>query len=164
MIPYYFSGLLLAALWSPSQEIRSIEVGGMSIDWQETADAWIFTLTAPTDGWVALGFNEQNNIVHANLIMGAMKNGEVVFEDQYVVGAGLHPMIETLGGTAAIYGLWGKEATGRTTVGFSIPKVSNDGFHKNLSAGSQVWLICAYSVSDDFDHHSRMREHVRVKL
>ena len=36
-------------------------------------------------------------------------------------------------------------------------KDSNDFVHE---LGKEAWLILAYSVDDDFGHHSRVRKHI----
>lgn len=142
----------------------SITVRDMDIRWTEEADCWSFELSAPTTGWVALGFNQKNDIVHTNLIMTAVRQGAVSSEDFYVVGFGNPQPITKLGGSRAISELEGEEKNGHTTVRFSIPKKANDQYHYDLKAGDEIWLICAYSRADEFDHHSMMRQHVKVRL
>lgn len=142
----------------------SITVKDMEVKWTEQGDHFSFELSAPTKGWVALGFNQKNSIVHTNLVMAAVKEGKVETEDFYVVGFGNPQPIATLGGKAAIRQVEGEEKAGRTTIRFSIPKEAVDKYHYNLKPGQELWLICAYSRADEFDHHSMMRQHVRVQL
>lgn len=136
----------------------------MQVNWMEHDDHWAFELKAPTTGWVALGFNRKNDIVHTNLIMGAVEQGQLKMEDFYVVGFGNPQPVKKLGGELAITAMEGDEKDGQTIIRFHIPKVSIDKYHYNLEAGKERWLICAYSRSDDFGHHSMMRQHVKVKL
>ncbi len=142
----------------------SLTVRDMDIHWTEEANCWTFELSAPTEGWVALGFNRKNDIVHTNLIMTAVQEGVVTSEDFYVVGFGNPQPVKKLGGTIAVSDLVGEEQNGRTTVRFSVPKKASDRYHYDLQAGDEIWFICAYSRADEFDHHSMMRQHVKVKL
>lgn len=142
----------------------SITVKDMVIKWNERADHWVFEMSAPTEGWLALGFNTKNSIVHTNLIMATVKAGVLESEDLYVVGFGNPQPVEKLGGKSAIHQLQGEEKAGRTTIRFSIPKTAIDKYHYDLQPGQDLWLICAYSRADEFDHHSTMRQHVQVKL
>jgi hypothetical protein len=48
---------------------KQIEVNGMTVEWQHRNGAVIFTISAPTQGWVTLGFNDKDDIVHTNLIL-----------------------------------------------------------------------------------------------
>lgn len=142
----------------------SITVRDMDVRWTEEADCWSFELSAPTTGWIALGFNTKNDIVQTNLIMTAVKEGTISSEDFYVLDFGNPQPVANLGGEIAVRDVEGEEKNGRTTVRFSIPKKANDQYHYDLKAGDEIWFICAYSRADEFDHHSMMRQHVKVKL
>lgn len=52
----------------------------------------------------------------------------------------------------------------RTVATFSIPLRTGQPDVLSLQRGEFVEMILAYSVSDDLDHHSRVREHLRVQL
>ena len=82
--------------------MKQIEVNGMTVKWASKSDEVDFEVFAPTNGWVAIGFNSENNIARTNLIMGASKNNQSILEDQYVVSPGVHKKIEALGGQTAI--------------------------------------------------------------
>ncbi len=142
----------------------SITVKDMQVNWTAHDDHWAFELKAPTTGWVALGFNHKNDIVHTNLIMGAVEEGQLKIEDFYVVGFGNPQPVNQLGGAVAITEMSGDEQNGQTTIRYHIPKVALDKYHYNLETGKELWFICAYSRDDDFGHHSMMRQHVKVKL
>jgi DOMON domain len=156
---------------SPSQllivqgmEEKSVTVNGMQIQWHLQGGNVHVHLTAPTTGWVAVGFNTRDDIVGSNLIMAAVQQGQVRIEDQYVVRTGEHPLVTTLGGTSAVSNARGTEQNGRTSVSFAIAQHNTDRFHYNLTEAARIYLICAYSAEKDFGHHSRMRQHVEVML
>jgi len=112
-----------------SQSMKRISVKGMEIKWSLVKDTLKFKVFAPTQGWVAIGFNSSNNIVGANLIMGAAKNDKSIFEDQYVIATGVHKEIKLLGGNTAISNLICTENKSGTTMKFSIPQKQLDKFH-----------------------------------
>ena len=156
-----FSGFIQSCSTMPKQ---SIDVNGLIVEWVDQGDSWKFSLEAPTDGWLAIGFNDQNNIVGTNLIMGAVVNGATLVEDQYVTGFGKHPPVESLGSTAVVTAISGTEKPGQTSIQFEMPHQAIDSMHFDLSPGRQIWLICAFSREDDFNHHSMMRKHVQIRL
>jgi len=147
-----------------AQSMKRISVKGMEIKWSLMKDTVQFEVFAPTQGWVAVGFNSSNNIVGANLIMGASKNNKSIFEDQYVISTGVHKEFKLVGGKTAISNLICTENASGTTMKFNIPQKQLDKFHHPLASGKKIWLICAYSQQDDFDHHSIMRKHIEVTL
>jgi hypothetical protein len=143
---------------------RSISVNGMTVQWQHDHDTVRFEAFAPMQGWVALGFNLRDEIVGSNLIMGAVENGIVKVEDHYVLRHGEHRPVDSLGGTTAVKEAQGSEDRGGTIIRFTIPQKAIDQFHFDLSSGTPLYLILAYSLEDDFDHHSAMRVHQKVIL
>jgi hypothetical protein len=167
------SSALAAAVQSPppsqllivqGMEEKSVTVNGMQVQWHLQGGNVHVRLTAPTTGWVAVGFNTRDDIVGTNLIMAAVQQGQVRIEDQYVVRAGEHPLVTTLGGISAVSNASGTEQNGRTSVSFTIAQHNSDRFHYNLTEAASIYLICAYSAEKDFGHHSMMRQHVAVVL
>lgn len=161
---------VLAIIFSPillktqTMQEKNISVGGMSVRWHLESGAIYFHVSAPTNGWVAVGFNVLDDIVHTNLIMAAVDKGKLHIEDQYVVRAGEHVPVAALGGVSAVSKASGREVGGHTEVSFCLPQHTKDHFHYNLTEASKIYLICAYSAEDDFAHHSLMRHHVAVVL
>lgn len=147
-----------------SGPMDTIRLGRMECYYEIQQDRLHFHLTAPTEGWLAVGFNDENNIVGADLLMFSIKGDSVQFEDQFVLAAGKHPEDKACGGESNIIVESAKEASGRTSVAFSIPLNSGDKLDFIHRVGQDFWLILAYSVSDDFDHHSIMRKHAKIRL
>ncbi|TAI46894.1 DOMON domain-containing protein [Flagellimonas allohymeniacidonis] len=156
--------LFLGPLFTLSCFSQEIQVERMRISWEYQNDRVRFTASAPDDGWVALGFNGKNNIVGSNLIMVGVQGSKTTAEDFYVVSAGNPKPVATLGSKSQIEDITGEDKNGITTISFTLPIKAIDEYHKDLSAGKKLWLICAYSMEDDFDHHSRMRRHVQITL
>jgi DOMON domain len=147
-----------------NQKPKQLEVNGMMVEWHHRNDRVFFTIAAPTEGWVTLGFNDKDDILHTNLIFCRVQLGKVEVADHYVLGFGDHQPTEKLGGVSNVKDISGEEKDGKTTASFSMPTKSLDKFHFNLDEGTPLWFICAFSAEDDFNHHSRMRAHRAVTL
>ena len=157
-----FQFLPMKAILSPEQA-RTISVGDMQIRWEFVDDMIEFEMQSPLDGWVALGFNDENQIVGANLIMAHCPDNQPQLTDMYVVGFGDPRPVDTLGSQPQASIISGGKNNG-THIRFKIPQTSSDQHHFDLEPGQTIWLICAYSESEDLDHHSRMRRHMEVRL
>jgi len=72
--------------------------------------------------------------------------------------------VKSLGGQVAVKDYQGAEDAKGTSFQFSIDTSIQDDFHYDLSEGQKVWLICSYSMEDDFGHHSIMRRHLEISL
>jgi hypothetical protein len=145
-------------------EMKKIEVGGMSINWHFENEKLIVEAIAPDVGWVGIGFNPKDDIVQTNLILSGVKEGKNYLSERYVIGSGNHQTITSLGGKEVVEIIEAEEINGSTRVRFSIPCAANDSFHYDLHEGTSIYLICAFSMEDDLTHHSRMRQHVMIKL
>lgn len=143
---------------------QKISVNQMNVSWEFQQDSIVFEADAPDDGWIALGFNSKNDIVGSNLIMVNVINGKASAEDFFVVSAGNPRPVEEFDVKPQVSKVSGTESNGQTKVRFSLPVKASDTYHFNLQKGHEIWLICAYSMEDEFDHHSRMRKHVKIEL
>ena len=144
---------------------QDISVGGMDITWKHSSNNTItFTATAPDDGWVALGFNDKDDIVNSNLIMVSVQDELTISEEFYVMGAGDPRPVYSVGSSVQHKVMPGSENGEKTTISFSMPTTKIDDKHYSLQKGDTIWLICAYSMEDEFNHHSRMRKHVKITL
>ena len=154
-------GILIVPCLYPQQQTT---VGGMSLTHRLVDDRVEFILTAPTTGWLGIGFNDRNNIVGSDLYLLHVVNGKATGQDMYVKAAGDPRLDQTLGGTDDLKIISGQEENNETTIVFSLPLASADQNDFQLEAGKDMWLILAYSAHDEFDHHSRMRKHIRFTL
>ena len=142
----------------------TIEVGGMEISWNYSEDRIYFSLTAPNDGWVALGFNHKDDIQDTHLLMFSTDGVNQRFEELYVKAAGNPVPVEELFGKTTEIQYRCSESGGTTYVDFSLDPNNYGELSTALQKGTELWLICAYSEEDEFDHHSMMRKHIKVVL
>jgi hypothetical protein len=144
--------------------LDSIEVNGMTFSWAFDRGLLQCEASAPTAGWVAVGFNTKNELKGTNLIMGAIEQEFLNMEDQYIVKPGDHRSVIRLGGSEAVTKRGGKEENGITTISFSLPQLSSDKLHHQLIQGIEYYVLLAFSQEDDFQHHSIMRTTIKLKL
>lgn len=75
-------------------------------------------------------------------------------EEFYVMGMGNPKPITEIGSSVEHRVIAGNELEGKTMISFSMPVEKTDDKHYSLKKGDTIWLICAYSMEDEFDHHS----------
>ncbi len=63
-----------------------------------------------------------------------------------------------------LYGQSGEQDERGTTIRFTIPIMASDAYSYSLIQGRAYHLLLAYSVDDDFMHHSRVRSQTTVTL
>lgn len=154
--------LLAYTAFSQPHPWRTVEKNGMSFTWRINEKVLEGKLKSPAFGWVAVGFNDKPGIVGSNLIMTRCVNGEAYGEDQFVTGMGLHPTIESLDGHPGLAILDADEDEEGTWIYFQLD-LTEDGYHYLFEPGETCYLTLAYSVADEFDHHSRMRTEVEIE-
>ena len=144
--------------------MKTIEKNGMTVSWQFRGDQIEIEVFAPTQGWVAIGFNESDQLKGTNLVMGNVKANQTKVSDRYIVDFGDHRAIESLKGINHISKIKGNETAKGTTLQFSICRKAKDKYHFDLVKSNRFHLLLAYSQADDFDHHSIMRTSTKIEL
>ncbi len=144
--------------------MKTITKNNMTVSWEIRSDTLYVEAFAPTEGWVAIGLNTDDQLQGTNLIMGCVIKGEVFIEDHYIRRPGDHLPIISLGGKDALQHRTGKEDALGTTIRFQLPLKAVDKFHLHLEACKAYYLLMAYSQEDDFNHHSMMRTSVKIIL
>jgi hypothetical protein len=152
------------SLRAQQKDFKVTTANGMTFQWRFDKDHLQCKAVAPTNGWVAIGFNTKNELSGTNLIMGAVEQDSVTIDDRFIIKPGDHKRITDLGGSEALVHRSGKEEDSATTIFFSIPLSVNDKFHHDLYEGKEYYLLMAFSQEDDFQHHSIMRTTIKIKL
>ena len=143
---------------------KSITKNGLTVSWSYTTDRIFFSIEAPTNGWVAIGFNQKEELSDTYLIMGSIVQNNVQVVEHYVLEPGNYKPITDLGASSKVTEISGTETKGKTKILFSVPIRSQNKFRKNLRPESVYSLLIAYSMEDDFMHHSRMRTSLKIQL
>lgn len=159
--------MLFALMLLATPGFRQVEQAKMRFEWQVVDDRLAVRLAAPTTGWVLVGFNDRPGLDGARLFFTRVRAGRVEAEahrTDFRFPAPFHQRIAAHGGVEDFRDLAGEIRDGVTRTRFTVPLVPNGARHVPLSPGKRVYVILAWSVSDDFDHHSRMREAAWITL
>ncbi len=145
-------------------ELGKVEYKGMTVQWKEEGGRIQFELQAPTEGWVTIGFDDDDSIQGAYLIMGRVINGRPEVVEHFTSSPGMYRPIAELGGEILVAHVGGKESSQTTTISFSLPIGTATEYQRALLRGQSYFLIMAYSRDDDFQHHSMMRTAIQINL
>lgn len=138
---------------APDDGWSEVTVDGILLAWLPTDSTLSVQVTAPTTGWVAVGFDPDSiGMIHANILLGYWNEAGSVSRDDWGNATSSHRADTLLGGTDDIAAFAATEASGATTVEFTIPLVSGDAYDKPLSIDSTYAVILAYGPdgADDF--------------
>lgn len=162
--------MLVGVMWAVEVDMPTmdyphrIQKGGMLVGWKVEGEKVSFRLTAPDQGWVAIGFNETPDLTGNYLLMGRVKEGKAELREFYVFAPGDYRPIDTHKKSLKISGVGGTESKNETQIEFSLDGSFSDQYRKAQQAGKEIYLLLAFSESDDFKHHSRMRTTVKIRL
>jgi hypothetical protein len=143
---------------------QEVVLNKMTFKWHFENNLLHCEVSSPEHGWIAIGINTSNQLKGSNLIMGSAESDFYEISDRFIVKAGDHRSVISLNGKEAISNRKVTESANGTTMSFSITPQKEDDYHHKLIEGQEYYILLAYSVSDDFDHHSRMRETIKIKL
>jgi hypothetical protein len=143
-----------------------LTVEDVDLSWEIGDGSIAVTVTAPTDGWVAVGFEPTMAMKDADIIIGYVSGGEAFISDDWGDGPTSHKPDIDLGGTSDVTDISGSETDGSTTLSFTIPLDSGDGYDRVLTPGATVKILLAYgrAGADDFTGFHAWAETVETSL
>ena len=147
----------------------AVEDGCMRVACAIERDELVCEVSAPTSGWVAVGFNRPNaGLNGARLVMGRVQGGGAVLE-VHVCRPPEHHRRAATGAPDRLRALpvsrrAPSAAGGGTTLRWAIPLAAAAPDDVALVPGAAVELILAFSSDGDFQHHSAFRRHHQVRL
>ena len=138
----------------------------ITLKWKVEGETLKVKVSAPTTGWVAVGFDPSHAMKGANIIIGYVKNGKVEIRDDFGNGPMSHKADTEMGGKDDITYKSGKEENGTTEISFTIPLNSGDDQDKPLVPGKTYKVILAAGANDADDFSSRHKKigSVEIKL
>ncbi|MCF7920608.1 MAG: hypothetical protein K9N06_11910, partial [Candidatus Cloacimonetes bacterium] len=129
----------------------SLGTSDMRFYWLVDPDTIHVVVSAPTSGWVAIGFDPENVMQGANFIIGYVENDSIGYvRDDWGNTPTVHTADVNNGGTEDIYFPGGLETGGETFIYFSMPLNSGDAYDKTLLWDESYPIILAYGNDDSF--------------
>jgi hypothetical protein len=143
-----------------------VEAQDIELRWRVDGQEIDFVVSAPTTGWVAIGFDPSTAMKDAQMIYGFVRNGAVTVRDQYGDGPFSHKSDTELGGSSDIISSGGSEENGRTTIRFTIPIDSGDAYDVPLTPGEEHKVLLAYGPDgeDNFTAKHAFRVSAALRL
>lgn len=141
---------LMLPLTLPAMEYQhKLQAGDMIFSWTIQGDEIHVQLSAKTEGWVAVGFDPIDAMEGANIIIGAVKDGQVKIEDHFGDRKRGHTSDEELGGKNDVKNPAGTEEKGITTISFTYPLNPGDKYDKSIPADGKGKVMLAYGAGKD---------------
>jgi len=128
---------------------HTITEGDMTFSWTVDGDNLAVKLSAPTKGWVSVGFNPEKQMKGANIIIGYVKDGKVKIKDEYGNAAIQHKADKKLGGSDDVTVVGGTEEGDVTTIEFTIPLDSGDKNDGVIVPDGDTIVMMAYGPERD---------------
>jgi len=147
-----------------SDDFKEVEDKNITFKWKVEEDSLHIILSAPTTGWVGVGFNPSKVMKDADFKMAFVNNGNTVMEDRFGVGLFKLDNDTAIGGSSDFELITGSETNGVTEVEFTIPLNSGDEFDTVLNEGDEVKVLLAYGSSDDMSRKHKGRTSVMIEL
>ncbi|MDR2549299.1 MAG: DOMON domain-containing protein [Desulfobulbus sp.] len=141
--------LLLAGNLHAVEYQHSLTAGQMSFAWSVAGDNLAVKLSAPTTGWVAVGFNPTDTMKDANIVIGYVKDGKVEISDDVGTQPTMHGQDVSRGGTDNVTVIGGSETGNTTTLEFSIPLKSGDPNDGVIDPKADTKVMLAYGPDRD---------------
>ncbi|WP_299477549.1 DOMON domain-containing protein [uncultured Roseibium sp.] len=158
---FWTASAIAATKWN-SQEKR-IHSDGVEFSWYFRKQRLHAQMAAPTNGWLAIGFNSSPGLKNAYFVMMRMENGR--FQSSERISSGFdHAAVGELGLPSVLIDGSGKSDVGKTSVSIHLPARLPGPANIRLTEGSETHIMLAWSQSGDFSHHSTWRRHFRKTL
>ena len=140
-----------------------IQDDGVTFLWRHEGNRLWATLTAPTPGWIAAGFNETSALHNTRFVIAAVSVSPIRVEEHIALVPDHRP-VAALGMPPALGDARGAYENGTSRLGFSLPQAIPGRPTLDLAQGAAATLMLAWSHEPDFDHHSAWRRHYAVTL
>ncbi|MBN1594311.1 hypothetical protein JW933_00145 [candidate division FCPU426 bacterium] len=138
-----------------------IEKSGFTFKWKIVEADLECEVSAPTEGWVAVGFNpEKPKMDKSNLIIGFVKDGELSIADHHAKG-----WRHVADKENNILKSSGEEKDGQTSLAFTIPMANDaNGEDAALAAGQKIHLLLAQGNGDNFKKQHKKKTMLEITL
>ena len=130
------------------------------MSYDKKGNAWIFEVSARTEGWIALGFGQTKIMKDAEIIIGCVKDGKAELSHHFATGFVKHVPLGTLdpaADTDAVTVISGGEKDKTTVIKFSRKASLKGDYYKQFKSGAKMAFIYATGKTDDIKTKHSMR-------
>lgn len=142
---------------------QSIIRDDVKFSWRHHHNTLIGSLSAPTSGWLAVGFNELPGLRNTRFIIAVTSISPITAEE-HLASVPDHKNVTELGLEPALQTAHGSYIDGRSHLEFQMSHKFADRPALSLAPGSRVQVMLAWSQATAFDHHSAWRKHFPLTL
>lgn len=142
---------------------RTVDDDGVSFNWHHQAGRLRGTLSAPTTGWIAVGFNEISTLRNTWFVIASVAEVPIRVEEHIALIPD-HRNVVDLGISPSVSHVSGFLGQGRSKLDFSLPHQLPKRPLLRLEPNSATYLMLAWSHEPDFSHHSAWRRHYEIAL
>ncbi len=155
---------LFALSASCQDDVKVINDINMEILWYHEDGHIIISLETPTTGWQAIGFNKSPDLTDTYFIFCRIQNNKAESVEYYTESPGKYGPIYPDKSVQRIEILEAHENDAGTYTKIKIPVEAVHRKQKQLSKGMKYTVHYAYSMEDDFQHHSLRRSSTNINL
>ena len=141
--------LLLSGNLQAAEYKHSLTIDKMTFDWSVVGENLAIKLSAPTTGWVAIGFHPTDMMKDANIIIGFVKDGKVEIFDDFGTQPTQHGPDTKRDGQENVTVVGGSETGNTTTLEFTIPLNSGDPNDGVIQPKADTVIMLAYGPDRD---------------
>lgn len=142
---------------------NQIEVEDVRFRWKHRSARIFGSMRAPTNGWVAVGFNDKPQLKGTRFVIGDVSASPIKVEEHIALVPD-HQTVQKLDIEPALNNVSGQNDSGTSRLEFSLPHEFRDKPNLVLRPGSYIHLMLAWSHQGNFDHHSTWRRHYNITL
>lgn len=154
----FFTSLGIAADYD-----HKIDAAKMSFEWKINGENIDIRMSAPTTGWVGIGFNPSKQMMDANFILGYVKDGKLRISDEFGKTTKAHAKDTKSDGKMDVINAMGSEENEITTISFSIPLDSGDKVDQALDPMAETTVLLAYGSGRD-SFRTKHKEYATLKV
>jgi hypothetical protein len=141
-----------------------VQAEDIEMQWKVDGDRIDFIISAPTTGWVSIGFDPSQAMKDAQMVFGFVSGGEATITDQYGTGPFSHAKDTDLGGRDDVSSTEGSDENGTTTLRFTIPIDSGDEYDTPLTPGEKHTVLFAYGPDGEDNFTAKHTFRIKAEL
>lgn len=152
----YFMSTIFALMFlciplslSAMEYSHTLQLEDMQFSWTIEGEQIHVKLSAKTTGWVAVGFDPEEDMLGANIIIGFVEDGKVAIQDHYGDRKRGHSSDEDLGGKNDVLNPEGSEEGEVTTISFTYPLNTDEKFDKPIHPEGTSRVMFAHGAGKD---------------